>query len=468
MNVTSEPSPAAPAGRAHRTPVTHEPDHGRLWKLFTVAEREFLIAMAVDVLAASRIEPGVEASEERDTAHRSGAMRLPRLRPAGGELYPAFWVQDFTMGYASGCMSVAEGWQHLEWVARTQNGPTNRALQSGADIPAWSVADHINLDGTAVFFPGTLAADDTQGGEPWGVLPPASNHFDFIWLAWMLVNDGVPVQRMLEPMFDVPLLDRLERAFACVEAEPKTGLVVTTPATRRVGMVSYDSVRFTNRVLSASILRYRAARQMAALLEALGRADDAAAYANIARAIEYTLGDAFSRDDLGGWLAASTGTSAQADVWGTLMALHFNLLHDSTRALALSAVMGGLRAGTIVHEGAVRHVPLDRDASPTSAWEQTPTPHHRYQNGAFWHTATGWLLDAVAGFAPKRAASLAGEFVVHLRRNDFRKRGTCGAPWECIGPDLAQYRGPTFHPSLTQTLSVLRYGSQRSLPPRPR
>ncbi|CAN5541676.1 hypothetical protein BH10PLA1_BH10PLA1_02280 [soil metagenome] len=441
----------------------------RLWKFFTAADREFMVTMATDVLAASRIEPGDDVLQEREgkwTRH-TNTLLMPVVRPDGRDLYPGFWVQDFAMGYASGCIPVTEGWQHLEWICRTQNGPGDLRLTSGAEVPAWSIADHINLDGTAVYFPGTYAADDTQGGEPWGIRPPVNNHFDFIWLMWMLVNDGISIERLREPLFDVPLIDRLERAFATIETEPKSGLVVTTPETRRVGMIFYDTVRFTNRILTASILRYRAALQMADLLEGLGRADDAAAYANIARGIAYTIGDAFKRDDLGGWLAASTGASAQADVWGTLMAVHFNLLHDSQLVLARAAILAGLRERTIVHQAAVRHVPLDRDASAKSAWEQTPTPHNRYQNGAFWHTATGWLLDAIVGTAPDRTAALGRDFVTHLRQHDFRKGLEFGAPWECIGPVAAQYRGPTFHPSLTQTLSVLRYGVNRSLPAAP-
>lgn len=368
------------------------------------------------------------------------------------------------MGYSSGYVAMHEGWQHLEVIAQSQQVGVARELASGACIPAWSVPDHINLDGSAVFFPGTYAADETQGGEPWGLRPPANNHFDFIWLAWMLVADGLPIDRLALPIAGVSLIDRLERAFHAVDAEPVTEMVVTTPETRRVGMIFYDSVYFTGRLLAASVLRFRAARQLAALLGALGRPDDALPYRTIAIAIADGLGKTFAREDLGGWLAASTGVSAQADVWGTLMALHYGLLDEGRTRAALNSVVRSTRDGSIVFEGAVRHVPTDRDATDSSAWERTVTPHNVYQNGAYWHTATGWLIDALMTAAPERAAQVLHDFIAHLRRHDFRKGDAYGGPWECIGPNLSYYRGPIFHPSITQTMGVLRFGILRAVP----
>ena len=69
-------------------------------------------------------------------------------------------------------------------------------------------------------------------------------------------------------------------------------------------------------------------------------------------------------------------------------------------------------------------MPLDRDASATSAWEKSITPHNRYQNGAYWATPTGWLSEIFEGLAPGRGVDLMCALV-----DDFREHGV----WECIG-----------------------------------
>lgn len=57
-----------------------------------------------------------------------------------------------------------------------------------------------------------------------------------------------------------------------------------------------------------------------------------------------------------------------------------------------------------------------------------------YQNGAYWHTPTGWLITAVQRRDAPLASQLFREYVQHLRQDDFRLGSRHGAPWECIGP----------------------------------
>ncbi len=57
--------------------------------------------------------------------------------------------------------------------------------------------------------------------------------------------------------------------------DPETGLVTTDATQRAVGFGFCDAIYFTGKMLFPSLLRYRAAGELAELCEALGRADRA-------------------------------------------------------------------------------------------------------------------------------------------------------------------------------------------------
>ena len=118
--------------------------------------------------------------------------------------------------------------------------------------------------------------------------------------------------------------------------------------------------------------------------------------------------------------------------------------------------MNALETGTICYQGALRHVPTDHDASPTSAWERTHTPVNDYQNGAYWHTPSGWLIAALAGEAPQWAERIFRDMVAHLEREDFRKGPGYGAPWECLGRNGLPNRNSGFLGSVVAPYGVMR------------
>ena len=154
-------------------------------------------------------------------------------------------------------------------------------------------------------------------------------------------------------------------------------------------------------------------------------------------------------------LIAATGVGRQPDVWGTLFALHLGVLEGSSKARALAVVSKAYVAGTLASQGAVRHVPSDRDFSPTSAWERTAgVALDTYQNGAYWHVPTGWLAKALAQVDPKLARGAVDAMVAHFRAEDWRTHGRVGAPWECLGK--GSYRqNAVYMASVTVPLQVL-------------
>ena len=76
---------------------------------------------------------------------------------------------------------------------------------------------------------------------------------------------------------------------------------------------------------------------------------------------------------------------------------------------------------TIEYQGAVRHVPSDRYFSAEKCWESAVSAVNTYQSGAFWHTPTGWLVEALQETDPDLARQVARRFMRHLREGDFRR-----------------------------------------------
>jgi hypothetical protein len=378
------------------------------------------------------------------------------IRPAGLKAYPAIWIQDFTMGYSSGFVPVEEGLAHLRLIASRQNSGPERRLPTGAIIPIHAVPDHINFDGTPVFYPGTYSSGSDQGGEPWGIYPPLNNYFDFIWLAYLLWKDTSELKLFQETIEGRTLLERLTLAYDVPPADPQTGIVWTDAERRAVGFIFIDQIYMTGQMLMASLERYRAARQLAEIHVALGETEPARRFARDADLIRANVERVFASDqDDCGWLRAATGVSGQADVWGTLYALYLDVLSPPVRKRAVDQVLQDLDGGQILYEGALRHVPINRDASPTSAWEKTIAPHNRYQNGAFWHTPMGWLIAVLDREHPERAGVVFDQYIAQLRKGDFRQGQPYGAPWECLGWDGKADQNPAFIPSVALPYGVL-------------
>lgn len=419
-------------------------------------DRQFLIELAQAAIDSARLEPGASALDpEGKPTGRPNTLDFAIIPPGGRAHYPALWVEEIPYSFATGLVPVEEGLNHLRLIAACQNGPEWRALDGAAALWPYAVPDHVNFDGTAVFFPGTYSPDADQGGEPYGVRPPASNHYDFIWLAWLLVRHTGSPELLREEFSDVPLLDRLRRAFDAVPAETDTGLVATTAEERFVGFLFCDAIYMTGRLLTASLLRHRAAGHLADLYALVGREDHAEAMRDVARQIEQNVPTAFTPRPGRGWLPASTGVSNQDDVWGTIYALWRRVLVGPPAQKAYRQILRALDDGTILYEGAVRHVPLDGDASETSAWEHTEVPYNRYMNGAYWHVPTGWLIDLLSREDPDRARVVLDAYVAHMREHDFRRGPELGGPWECIGPEKEAWKCPVFLGSITMPLGVL-------------
>ncbi|MCX6931056.1 MAG: hypothetical protein NT154_48820, partial [Verrucomicrobia bacterium] len=280
----------------------------------------FLKELATATIESARVKPG----QSRGGTGPNGTG-ITLITPGGN--YPALWTRDFAMSLDCGLIGAAEILPQLRLIARCQNGEKERRLPSGGIIPPFAIVDHVNLAGGAVFYPGTYSSGDDQGAPPWGPLPPIDDHFYFIHIAYALWRDTSDAKFLHESIADRSLLDRLERAFHSPASDPKTGAAVTTKERRAVGFGFQDSVYLLGAMSFTTLLRYRAAQQLADLCQAGGKAQAATEYKqaaqNIAAHLVPVFADSAKQD---GWLLAATEVGKQPDVWATLFALHLGVL----------------------------------------------------------------------------------------------------------------------------------------------
>ena len=409
--------------------------------------------MTRDVVEASRVKPGSNGGGRWPLTNSCGFT----LITPGKDTYTAYWIRDFSMSVDSGLITPDELRQHLLLTCQAQNGPADLKLANGLHVPPWAIPDHINYDGRPSFYPGTYASGHDQGSGACGHVPPIDDHYEFIHIAFVYWQSTRDLRIFETEIAGVSVFDRLARAFDSPSADLKTGLPETTEGDRAVGFGFCDGETHTGRLLFAALLRYRAAGELAEIARAFGRRELVQGYRRVQHAIRTNLVPNFGdRAAIGGWLRASTELSRQPDVWGTLFALHLGVLGRADAAAARRTIAAAVRQGTITLEGGVRQVPTDMGFSNTTAWERSMCAINTYQNGGYWHTASGWLIEALWNEDRKLALQVFDEMMAHLRAQDFRKGPGHGAPWEVYGPNGQGRQNPVYMASVALPYGILK------------
>jgi hypothetical protein len=407
----------------------------------SAADLAFLREIAREVLDSARIRPGdrIPGGAKNTTGHT--------LRAPGGTLnyYPAFWIRDAAMMLGGEFVPAEEieGWVRL--IASTQPGADG--LRFGRlVIPPYSIPDHITLAGEACWYPGAYAE---QGNGTYGFLPPADDAFFFIQMVCehgrlsgsvaffrSVVKTGWGEQRLSEVCV---------KAFDSVAVDAATGLVVCESAEgrTRVDWGFCDSIRKTGLCLMPSLLRWRSARALAALLESSGNTREARRLRAEAKKIQSKLAPTFYRElapsDSGktGCLLSATELGRKDDVWASAFAIWLGVLPRETERRVARHLLALFEAGGIVAEGQVRHLPLSGELG--GHWESALSGPDHYQNGGYWGTPTGWLIVALRRVNASAGDRLLAEYVAHLRAHRDE-----GAPWEWINPALNLRANPRY------------------------
>jgi len=407
----------------------------------------FLEQMVKDVMEASRIYPGQKISKDFGPNQTNGVL----IRPGGRTSYPAFWIRDYAMSIETGYVSEKEQKHMLDLTASTQSDSLIRT-KWGTSIPKGSIADHIRIDdGKPIYFPGTYSFEN-QGDKKWGMQPPFCDQFFFIQMAYLYVKSFSKTTELSKKINGVKLINRLEQAYQMPPSHPQSKLVHVDDSNRGVDFGFRDAIYITGKLCYASLLKYQAANQMAYLFTKMGNKSKAYAYQQEAKLLNRSIISTFI--DARGMLRASTGTSGQADVWATSLAINLGVLTGKSRLKAAQYLRDAYVKGELSQKGNIRHVVQSDDFSAISAWEKSVVPINTYQNGAYWGTPVGWVCQAIAYIDLPSAQKLAKEFIQELREGDFRKGDSFGSPWECFNDKLTQ--NPVYLTSVAVPLIIFK------------
>jgi hypothetical protein len=322
--------------------------------------------------------------------------------PAGGSHYRALWVRDFTymVEYAGELVPAAHVEACIHYLlgqVREDGAPPDRVLPNGAPVYA-------ALQGL--------------------VLPNIDNaQFLAILVDEHLAREASSARRAALLQEWAPALDRV------MDYIPRSaqGLVQNDPFEVHSTYGFTDTIGKTGELFMESLLYWTASQRLARWHEAAGDDRRAAEYRRRATQIAGSIHTLWS-DEAGAFYAA-TNECRQLDVWGNAYAIYLDFPLGPRRARVLDFLVQ--HYDRYVWRGQVRHLLAgeywERILQPNKGYE---TPD-RYQNGAYWATASGWVIWALAQVDQDLALQALADLL-----DDFQKRGV----YECVAAEL---RGPT-------------------------
>lgn len=357
--------------------------------------------------------------------------QIDLLLPSGDEKYRSFWVRDCVMMAESGLVAPDLMKRYIEIFASCgQNGEEARLLENGLVIPSFAVADHINYNGKAVYYPGTYNDGDDQGCGRYGFFPPYCDNFYFVLMVSAYLRFGGDVSLLDRIFSGFDLKTRLEKAFSAYGIDEKSGLCTSDEEKYTVDFGFTDSIKKSGFLLFASILRYRAACALEEIFAGVPEKE------NMYRRHKDTIAQSIRAvfyDESSGWLYSATGIGHQHDVWGTAYAAYLGIV---TEEKTLSALKAAYLDKTAFADGQVRHILTTENAREDSAWEVSRGALDTYQNGGYWATATGWYAGALYSYDKTVSLAIFDDFIAHTK-----KYADAGAPFEWINRDTSDFSG---------------------------
>lgn len=409
--------------------------------ILSSGDYSFLEGLTETIIDSSRIFPGQPVADGMGTNNTGMVL----IKPGGRGSYPAFWIRDYAMSLEAGFISSQEQRNMLMLTASTQANNT-WITKNGALVPFGAIADHIRMDDSLpIYFPGTYSYED-QGTPEFGRTPPYGDQFFFVHMAHYYVETTTDVSILNKEINGMRLMDRLEIAFNVPPSKLTDHIVTTTDHFRGIDFGFRDVMTITGDLCYPSILKYKAALQLADIFGKLNNKVKAEKYSLIAAKIKEAIPLLFMDDR--GMLKASTGKGNQPDVWSTALAIYYGVLSEEETKKTSRFLSQAYENGHLSYKGNIRHILTTDDFNDSTAWEYSLAKKNTYQNGAYWGTPTGWVCYAIAKTNFKLARQLAKEYVEDLRENDFRKGPEYGAPFECFHPS-----GHTQNPLYMTTVS---------------
>ena len=407
--------------------------------VLTGADREFLAAQARKLIQMSRWPPGRSLGKWTNT---TGCVVYV---PSGNMGYPAMWVRDAVMMYGTGFVPASDIEDCIRLVAYATQGASRWSVRPGADVPPYSVPDHVLFDKRSCFYPGACDGGANQGGGKVGRYPPLDDAFYFIeavYEHWKLTGKTSLFLGEVETRTGRMLLHELcGKVYAQTPADPATSLVAAgDTATENAKDWGFcDTVFKSGKLLFPSVLKYRAALQMAEVCGAAGLTKQAGQYTAGAQRIRRGIPAAFFHPAPGGdgWLHSATGVGNQPDVWGSAFAVWAGVVDGKVADAVARALRRAYRDRTAVRNGFVRQI-LTTDRTNNGFWQECHWQRGEYQNGGYWGVPAGWYVAALNRVDPEAAAALLSEYISFLRKET--DAAGISMAWECVSPDSGKKR----------------------------
>jgi hypothetical protein len=335
--------------------------------------------------------------------------------PDGVGHYGAMWTRDFAY-------LVEHGGEFLE---QAEVRAAIEVLLAGQRADG-AIPDRVNAHLVPIYFPGAVKGAINAGEAltmlqenhplalrgPMGIGPALDNPMFMVSLVYhyhRLFSDDAFVQAVLPALRHG--LDWVPR---------NRGLVFNDPQRPSCTYGFQDNMAKGGHDLFCSLLYVVACRQMAELEPSEQKHWQARGSA--AEESLWLLWD----DDRGAYLAADE-ICRQVDVWGNAFAVA-HTIGDHARRERVARYLAD-HYDSLVYAGQVRHLPAPEH------WERMfkPIGEGTYQNGGYWGTASGWLIEALGTVDPSLSARTLEDLLT-----DYRKNGVLEwiSPHGEKGPDL--------------------------------
>lgn len=314
--------------------------------------------------------------------------------PQAGKGYDAFWLRDYAY-QLEGCIDAFSD-KELTDACRVFIGGLRH---DGAGV------DCVKFNGQPIYKPG----GDTMGDNP--VADGSQFTVDVAWHTWRRTHD----RQLLEE-----IIEKLIMTMNAAPRNPQTGLIHIKPGGYdRCPYGFTDTIRKQGDELFCSLLYLQGCRQLADLLVAVNRMEDAKKWRKEAEKLVPMIRRTFWDENIGLFRAA-TVLCKQPDIWGSAFAVYLDVATPE-QANTIARYFK-VHYTEIVQNGQIRHL-------PGGMYWDAGCPRDTYQNGGYWATATGWFVYTLDLVDPK----LADQTVVDLV-DDFRHRGV--SEW-VLGPRMA-------------------------------
>lgn len=295
------------------------------------------------------------------------------FRPDGSGHYNAMWTRDFCY-LVEGAGDLMDRAEILAAIDYLLDGQREDGL----------VPDRRQADGTPVYFVG-------PADRPIGSAPPTDN-------AQFLVKAMAAYVGLTNDL--QAFLDRRDALYRAMDSVPLSDdlLVYVDPNRPHPGYGFTDCIAKTGNELFSSILYWEACQTLARLCARCEYHDEAHDWYERAEASSRRLGDFW--DDAAGMFWAASQDCRQLDLWGSAYACVVRLATKSQAAQVAEFFVRNAARCTL--HGQLRHLLAGQywrrmliDVAPDT-----------YQNGGYWATPSGWLIQTVNLVDPQMARGI--------------------------------------------------------------